>query len=110
MSEKPTEKITVTHLHYESRLVPTVLVGKTADGWTIHVRYRWGRLVIRLDYREPPPNGGAAGAWIYDQQLDPAGLAGCLSYDELRGLTDHIINWPDDEPGQACLEGEDLIL
>ena len=73
---------------------PTVIAGQTDDGSTIYARYRWGRLVIRLDPRDPPPHGGAAGAWIMDRQLDPTGLAGFIDYADLRELTAEIIDWP----------------
>lgn len=88
-------KIIVTTAHMECCMCPTVIAGTTSDGETIRARYRWGRLVIRLD----PPNlpcGGAAGAWIMDQQLDPEGLAGFLSYEEIKDLTDEMIQWPDE--------------
>lgn len=68
----PPAKIIVGTAHYESRMCPTAVVGTTtSDGETIRARYRWGRLVIRLDPCDPVPHGGTAGAWIMDQQLDP---------------------------------------
>ncbi len=88
-------KIIVTTAHMECSMCPTVVCGVTTEGETIRARYRWGRLVIRLDPRDSPL-GGAGGAWIMDEQLDPEGLAGCLTYDEIREITADIIDWPDE--------------
>jgi hypothetical protein len=87
-------KIIVTTAHQECCMCPTVIVGRTLDSATVYVRYRWGRLTVRLDLRDPAPHGGAAGVWIMFKQLDPEGLAGCLDYDEIRELTADIIDWP----------------
>lgn len=75
-------------------MCPTIISGKTDDGSTIYCRYRWGRLVIRIDPRDPAPHGGAAGVWILDKQLDPEGIDGCLDYEDLRKITAGIIEWP----------------
>lgn len=89
-----TEKIIVVTAHMEFPLCPTVFIGTTVDGWTVYCRYRWGRLSVRVDLRDPPPHGGAAGRWIVDKQIDPTGIEGDMSYDELRTLTAEIIGWP----------------
>ncbi|TAE86024.1 MAG: hypothetical protein EAZ82_12235 [Verrucomicrobia bacterium] len=102
----PSDKIKIVTATIESHLCPTVVVGKSDDGGTIYARYRWGRLVIRLDPSNPPPHGGAAGAWIMDQQLDPEGLAGCISYDEIRELTSELIEWPDELTPRPRRESE----
>ncbi len=87
------EKIVITIAHYECCMCPTTIVGKTANGWTIYCRYRWGHLSVRLDTRDPAPHGGAAGESIVEKQLDSEGLDGCLNYDELRAITADIITW-----------------
>ena len=92
----PPEKIIVTIAHYECCMCPTIITGTTDDGTTVYVRYRWGRLSVRVDTRDPVPQGGAAGVWIIENQLVPEGLDGCLSYDELRELTADLIEWPDE--------------
>lgn len=89
------QKITVITAQQENCMCPTVICGKTDDGCTVYARYRFGRLVIRLDYRDPPPHGGAAGMWLIDQQIDPDGIAGAMSYDELREITAEVIDWPE---------------
>lgn len=103
------KKITVTTARCECFMCPTVIVGITDDGSTIYCRYRWGRLVIRLDPRDPAPHGGAAGVWILDKQLDPEGIYGCLSYDELRELTANLIEWPA-EILPKCFDDDDAWL
>lgn len=90
----PPEKITVTEAHMECWMCPTIIVGTTANDWTIYARYRWGHLSVRLDPREPAPFSGALGYWIYEAQLDPNGLDGYISYEYLRELTADIIDWP----------------
>lgn len=89
----PPGKIKIVTAHMEFPMCPSVYVGTTSAGETIRARYRFGRLVIRLDSPNAPC-GAAAGAWIYDQQLDPAGLDGCMSYEDLRELTAELIDWP----------------
>ena len=93
----------------EFPMCPAVYVGTTDDGGTVYARYRWGRLVIRLDHRDPPILGGAAGRWILDKQLDPDGLAGCISYEELRELTAELVEWPNElTPRKFDDDGDDL--
>lgn len=91
-----TEKITVTNAYMDCFMCPTTIIGRTFDGSTVYARYRWGHLSIRLDHRDPPPHGGASGKWIMEKQLDPTGLGGCLDYAELREITAHIVEWPDE--------------
>lgn len=102
----PSEKIKIVIAHFECRMYPTVIAGTTDDGSTIYVRYRWGQLTIRLDPRDPAPHGGAAGVWIMVKQLDPEGLAGCLSYDEIRELTAQTLVWPENPTPTPRNEGE----
>jgi hypothetical protein len=89
-----TEKIIVTTAHMEFPLCPTIFVGVTKDGWTVYARYRWGRLSVRIDPRNPPPHGGAGGKWIMDKQIDPAGIDGSMYYADLREHTADSIEWP----------------
>lgn len=91
----PPDKIKIVTATIESHVSPTVISGRTNDGGTICARYRWGRLVIRLDHRDPPILGGAAGRWILDKQLDPDALEGYIRYEEIRELTSELIDWPD---------------
>lgn len=72
-----------------------IITGKTDDDWTIYARYRWGQLSVRIDPRDPPPHGGAAGRWILEKEIDPDGLAGWLTYDELKKITAEIVEWPE---------------
>lgn len=81
MSE--TAKIIVTVATVECRMCPTIFTGRTADGCTVYARYRWGQLSVRLDPRHPAPDGGAGGTWILERQIDPEGLDGCMTYEEL---------------------------
>lgn len=87
-------KVIVIIAQIECRMCPTIIIGRDENGSTIYARYRWGHLSVRLDTREPSPNGGAEGKWIYEQQLDPDGLEGFLTYDELREITAEFIEWP----------------
>jgi hypothetical protein len=90
----PPGKIKIVTATLECCMCPTIVIGTTDDGWAVYCRYRWGMLSIRLDPRNPPPRSGAAGQWIMVKQLDPAGLNGCLDYEEIRELTADIIEWP----------------
>jgi hypothetical protein len=92
----PPGKITVVSASRENLLCPTLIVGITDDGSTVYARYRFGRLSIRIDDRDPAPNGGAEGRRVYEEKLDPQGLDGCLDYAELRELTAGWIDWPDE--------------
>ena len=74
---------------------PTTYIGKTDDECTIYARYRWGRLSVRIDPREDPPNGGAEGTWIYDEQLGGE-YHGCLEYSDLRHHTAGVVEWPNE--------------
>lgn len=105
----PPGKIIVTTAHLEFPLCPAVYVGRTNDGATVYARYRWGRLSVRLDHRDPPILGGAAGRWIIDEQLDPNGLDGSLEYDTLREITADIITWPDDLTPKTYDESESWL-
>lgn len=42
-------KITVTTAQYECLMCPTIISGKTEEGWTVYARYRWGLLSVRLE-------------------------------------------------------------
>lgn len=105
-----TERIIVVTAHMEFPLCPTIFVGVTNDGCTVYCRYRWGRLSVRIDPRDPPPHGGAAGEWILDQQIDPNGLDGDMSYEQLQTLTADLIEWPAElsekpyDENDACLD------
>lgn len=87
-------------------MCPTLIAGTTTEGETVYARYRWGRLTVRLDPHHPAPHGGAAGVWIMVKQLDPEGLAGCISYEEIREITDEIIAWPDEITPKIYDDGE----
>lgn len=87
-------KITVVCATLEFPLCPTVFSGRTADGSTVYCRYRWGRLSVRLDHRKPAPCDGAEGRRIYERKIDPNGLDGQLSYDDLRQHTAELLDWP----------------
>jgi hypothetical protein len=99
-------KIIVVTATMEFPMCPTLVTGTTNEGATVYVRYRWGRLTVRLDPRDPAPHGGAAGVWIMFKELDPGGLAGCLTYDEIRELTAEIIEWPEELSPQIFAENE----
>lgn len=90
----PAGKLIVTTATMECLMCPTIIVGITDDGCAVYCRYRWGRLSVRIDPRDPPPHGGAAGRWILDQQIDPNGLDGDMSYEQLQELTADLIEWP----------------
>lgn len=89
--------IKVTAAHYECVMCPMTIVGKTAGGETIYARYRWGHLSVRIDSRDPPPNGGAEGTWIFSEQIGDE-YAGWISYEDLKTHTQHIVEWPVQEP------------
>ena len=89
-------KIIVVSAHMEFPLCPTIVSGTTDDGATVYVRYRFGRISIRIDHRKPAPNGGTGGRRIYEEKLDPDGLNGWLEYDDLRKITADWIEWPDE--------------
>lgn len=96
-------------------MCPTTIIGKTSDGLTVYVRYRWGMLSVRLDPRDPAPNYGSEGAWVLREQIDPKGLDGCMTFDELKEHTADFIVWPtelsprtfDEDDPTIWLEGLD---
>ena len=90
------EKITVTLAQMECGMCPTIISGKTIEGWTIYARYRWGLLSVRIDPRDPAPFCGAAGVWIMAKQIDPEGLDGWMEYDEIKQHTSEMVTWPDE--------------
>jgi hypothetical protein len=90
------QKIKIITAQVECGMCPTTITGRTADGLTVYARYRWGHLSVRVDSRDPAPHGGAGGMWILERQIDPEGLDGFMSYEELRELTSEIIEWPGD--------------
>ncbi len=91
-----TEKIVVIEAYTECFACPTIIIGKTSDGWAVYARYRWGQLSVRVDPSEPAPLDGAMGCWIVEKQLDPEGLDGWLDYETLREITAEIMVWPDE--------------
>ena len=86
--------IKVINAHYELVVCPTIIVGKTDDGYTIYARYRWGYLSVRIDPREDPPYGGAEGTWIFAEQIGDE-YDGCLGYETLVEHTKDLIEWPE---------------
>lgn len=86
--------ITVVSAYYELFACPTIVVGKTDDGGTVYARYRWGCLSVRIDPRDDPPQGGAGGAWVFNRKYGNE-YDGCISYEELREITQGEIEWPD---------------
>lgn len=103
------EKITVVTAWIELLMCPTIIVGKTADGWTVYARFRWGQLSVRVDPRDPPPFFGAGGSWIYAEEVDDEG-GGCMDYDELKKHTAHIVQWPDQLSQRPPDDSEPLTL
>ena len=74
---------------------PNTYTGKTDDGSTVYVRYRWGHLSVRVQ-----PAGvddgldGAEGESILE--VDFGGqYDGMLDYSDLRALTHGLIQWPE---------------
>ncbi len=100
-------KIIVVTAYLEFPLCPTVFVGTTNDGETIRARYRFGYLVIRLDPSDAP-HGGTTGVWVLDRQLDPTGIDGNLSYEQLREHTADLIEWPADL-SRKVYDDDDII-
>ncbi len=98
-------KIIVISTTIESQICPTIICGVTDNGWIICARYMWGHLSIRIDNPNPLPNR-INGYWIYNKQLDPSELDDCISYDDLREITEDMIKWPD-EPTQTRPAGTD---
>lgn len=88
------DKITVITAQIECHMCPTIITGRTPDGWTVYCRYRWGRLSVRIDPRDPPPNGGASGNCIHESRIDATGLTGWMNFDELKAHTINLFEWP----------------
>lgn len=90
------EKIIVISAQMECGMCPTIITGKTIEGLTVYVRYRWGRLSVRIDSQNPSPFSGAGGLEILTTQIDPEGIDGCMTYDEIKQHSSEMITWPDD--------------
>lgn len=99
--------IKVISAYYELHLCPMVIVGKTADGSTVYARVRWGHLSVRIDPRDPAPHGGAGGQWIVDKLVDDDQLAGWIEYDELKKVTEELVEWPDNITERPPLDNRD---
>jgi hypothetical protein len=86
--------IRVKTIEQTCRWVPSQWEGYTKDGRPIYVRYRWGRLSIRL---------GRIGGTIEDAVASKKELIGCpigssldgvMTYQELKRHTRGMIRWP----------------
>jgi hypothetical protein len=75
---------------------PNTYSGKTTNGDTIFVRYRWGHLSIRLQPGKTVDDSeGSNGESIFE--LDYGGpFDGMINYSKLRELTEKIIQWPNE--------------
>ena len=104
------KKIIVTTAYMDCCMCPAIITGTTDDGWTIYARYRWGMLSVRIDPRDPPPDGGASGRWIMDKQIDPEELDGWMDYDDLKMHTAEIVEWPDELTRKIYEEDESIWL
>lgn len=74
---------------------PNIYSGTTKEGETIYARYRWGHLSVRIlpagiDDRAE----GATGKSIFEVDHGET-LDGFIYFDELRSLTEEIIQWPE---------------
>lgn len=103
-------KIIVVCTTLDFPMCPTIVSGTTDDGATVYVRYRFGRLSIRMDSRTPAPNGGSGGRRIYEEKLDLKGLDGWLEYDDLRKITADWIEWPDGLTPRTYDEADDIVI
>lgn len=101
------KKIIVITAHIECFMCPKTIVGRTDDGCTIYARYRWGHFTVRIDPRDPAPHAGAGGRWIVDKQLDPNGLEGSISYEEIKEITSELVEWPAELSPKIYDEGEE---
>lgn len=104
------EKVTVISAQVECGMCPYTIAGITTKGWTVYARYRWGLLSVRIDERDPAPFSGAAGVWILAKQIDPKGLDGWMTYEELKQHTTEIISWPDELSPRNNGDGDDFLL
>jgi hypothetical protein len=84
---------------------PTIYTGKTAEGWTVYARYRWGNLSVRIDDSPEPECEGAAGWEILAKTIGHE-VHGWLSYADLRQHTAGLVEWPDEptepDPGSVA--------
>ena len=76
---------------------PAQWEGKTDEGKTVYIRYRWGELTIQVS-PEPSNNIYEAvnGVEVINKQLGDS-LNGYLTYDELKNATAGIIEFPPSE-------------
>lgn len=88
------EKIIVVTAHMDCLMCPSVYIGRTASGMTVYARYRFGRLSVRLDPRDPPPNRGVWGLRILESDIGES-MDSVLDYDELREITQNVVDWPE---------------
>lgn len=74
---------------------PSQWEGTTDDDRRVYVRYRYGRLSVKMG---PPGNhdewAGVRGDEIFADTLG-GNLDGVLTYDELGQMTAHLIQWPE---------------
>lgn len=73
---------------------PSQWEGRLDDGRRIYVRYRWGRLSVRVsDAPTDDTMDAVGGTEVVGVQLSD-GLDGLLTYEELGAATRGVVEWP----------------
>lgn len=92
------ERIKVVEIRRTCFACPSQWEGWTEDGRPVYIRYRWGRLSVCIG-----PAGGdiwsaVDGEEILGLQYGPP-IDGCLTYTELKQLTQDVLELPEEETG-----------
>jgi len=75
---------------------PSQWEGKTEDGHTIYIRYRWGHLSVRVSYSTSEDISDAVmGKEIISLSYGD-GMSGVMSYEELKYLCRDVLELPDE--------------
>lgn len=78
-------KLTVTRIGDQGTYCPTQWTGEDDQGRYVYARYRWGRLTVEADDELVLSLGYGDG------------MSGVMSFDELKALTQGVIEWPEYE-------------
>ena len=93
MQKTTDSRIKVETANMTCSACPSLWEALTDTGHDIYVRYRWGYLSVMY--------GGVMGKEIFGASIGD-NFDGFMTYDELVGYTQHLIDWPEfcgDEPG-----------
>lgn len=86
------KKIEVVELKQTCFCSPSQWEGRTADNRPIYIRYRWGRLTIRIGEVNEDMLGAIGGKYIFGKQLGSS-FDGYMELGDVKTVTKKLIIW-----------------